>query len=127
VFIIKVDREKEKIALGLKQKTASPWANAAEKYSVNSKHTGEVVNVMSYGAFVKLEPGIEGLVHISEMSWTKRINHPNELVQIGDKVPVVVLGISKEKQEISLGMKQTLANPWDNVAAKYPPGSTVQG
>ena len=88
---------------------------------------GEVVNVMSYGAFVKLEDGIEGLVHISEMSWTKRINHPSELVQIGDEVEVVVLGINKEKQEISLGMKQTTPNPWDKVAEKYPPGPTSKG
>jgi small subunit ribosomal protein S1 len=88
---------------------------------------GEVVNVMSYGAFVKLEDGIEGLVHISEMSWTKRINHPSELVNIGDEVEVVVLGINQDKQEISLGMKQTQPNPWEKVAEKYPPGSKVQG
>src|SRR5205807_482120 len=85
------------------------------------------VNVMSYGAFVKLEEGIEGLVHISEMSWTKRINHPSELVSIGDKIEVVVLGINKEKQEISLGMKQTQTNPWDQVAGKYPPGTMIEG
>ena len=83
VYIISVDKDKEKIALGLKQKSASPWANVEAKYPISSRHTGEVVNVMSYGAFVKLEPGIEGLVHISEMSWTKRINHPSELVEIG--------------------------------------------
>jgi len=86
-----------------------------------------VVNVMSYGAFVKLEEGIEGLVHISEMSWTKRISHPSDLVQIGDEIEVVVLGINKEKQEISLGMKQTQENPWDRVAERYPPGSVVEG
>ena len=82
---------------------------------------GTVVNVMTYGAFVKLEDGIEGLVHISEMSWTKRISHPNELVQIDDEVEVVVLGINEDKQEISLGMKQTQSNPWDKVADAYPP------
>jgi small subunit ribosomal protein S1 len=86
-----------------------------------------VVNVMSYGAFVKLEEGIEGLVHISEMSWTRRISHPNELVHIDDEIEVVVLGINKEKQEISLGMKQTQANPWDQVAERYPPGQLVKG
>ena len=127
VFIIKVDREKEKIALGLKQKSPSPWASVADKYPVGSRHTGEVVNVMSYGAFVKLEPGIEGLVHISEMSWTKRINHPNEIVQIGDTIEVQVLNINKEKQEISLGIKQVQQNPWDQVAGKYPPGTQVEG
>ncbi|HWE40274.1 MAG TPA: 30S ribosomal protein S1 [Isosphaeraceae bacterium] len=127
VKVLHVDKDREKIALGLKQKSASPWENVADKYPVATRVTGEVVNVMSYGAFVKLEEGIEGLVHISEMSWTKRINHPSELVQIGDKVEVVVLNINKEKQEISLGMKQTQANPWDQVAQKYPPGTMIEG
>ncbi|MFG0332850.1 MAG: 30S ribosomal protein S1 [Maioricimonas sp. JB049] len=127
VMILNVDREKEKIALGLKQKFPSPWEDVETKYPVGSRVTGEVVNVMSYGAFVKLEDGIEGLVHISEMSWTKRINHPSEMVHIGDEVEVVVLGINTEKQEISLGMKQTQPNPWDDVAAKYPVGSTIDG
>jgi small subunit ribosomal protein S1 len=127
IVVLNVDREKEKIALGLKQKQPSPWDQVDERYPVSSTVTGEVVNVMSYGAFVKLEDGIEGLVHISEMSWTKRINHPSELVNIGDEVDVVVLGINMEKQEISLGMKQTQANPWDQVAEKYPPGAQVQG
>ena len=127
VMILHVDRDKEKIALGLKQKESSPWDNVETKYPVGTKIRGEVVNVMSYGAFVKLEDGIEGLVHISEMSWTKRVNHPTELVNPGDEVDVVVLGINKEKQEISLGMKQAQSNPWDEVAAKYPPGATVSG
>ena len=127
VFIISVDKEKEKIALGLKQKTASPWQNIEAKYPIASRHTGEVVNIMTYGAFVKLEPGIEGLVHISEMSWTKRINHPNELVQIGDKIEVQVLNINRDKQEISLGMKQCQDNPWDKVAERYPPNTVVSG
>ncbi len=127
VQILHIDREKEKIALGLKQKSASPWENVADKYPVGSVVKGTVVNVMSYGAFVKLEEGIEGLVHISEMSWTKRISHPNELVHIDDEIEVVVLGINKEKQEISLGMKQTQDNPWDKVADRYPPGTLVKG
>ena len=127
VMVLAVDLEKEKIALGLKQKQPSPWDMVTEKYSVGAKVHGEVVNVMSYGAFVRLEPGIEGLVHISEMSWTKRVNHPSELVQIGDQLDVVVLKIDKEKQEISLGMKQTTPNPWDQVAGKYPPGTIVEG
>jgi small subunit ribosomal protein S1 len=127
VQILHIDREREKIALGLKQKTASPWDNVADKYPVGSRIKGTVVNVMSYGAFVKLEEGIEGLVHISEMSWTKRISHPNELVHIDDEIEVVVLGINKEKQEISLGMKQTQENPWDKVAERYPPGTPVTG
>ncbi|MEX1224076.1 MAG: S1 RNA-binding domain-containing protein [Pirellulales bacterium] len=127
VQILDVDHEKEKVALGLKQKFASPWDSVEEKYPVNSTIKGSVVNVMSYGAFVKLEEGIEGLVHISEMSWTRRINHPSELVQIGDEIDVVVLGINKDKQEISLGMKQTQDNPWDKVADRYPPGASVHG
>jgi small subunit ribosomal protein S1 len=127
VQILHIDLEKEKIALGLKQKSASPWENVAEKYPVGRQVRGTVVNVMSYGAFVKLEEGIEGLVHISEMSWTRRISHPSELVQIDDEIDVVVLGINREKQEISLGMKQTQENPWDRVAEHYPPGSIVKG
>ena len=127
VMILHVDRELEKIALGLKQKERSPWTDVESKYPPGTKVKGEVVNVMSYGAFVKLEDGIEGLVHISEMSWTKRVNHPSEIVSPGEEVEVVVLGINKEKQEISLGMKQAQPNPWDQVAERYPPGATVTG
>jgi small subunit ribosomal protein S1 len=127
VYIISVDKDREKIALGLKQKSPSPWADVEAKYPIGSRHTGDVVNVMSYGAFVKLEAGIEGLVHISEMSWTKRINHPSELVAIGDTIEVQVLNINKEKQEISLGMKQVQPNPWDKVAERYPPGTVISG
>ena len=127
VYVISVDKTKEKIALGLKQKSASPWAEVDSKYPIGSRHAGEVVNVMSYCAFVRLEPGIEGLVHISEMSWTKRINHPSELVSIGDQIEVQVLNINKDKQEISLGIKQVQANPWDKVAERYPPGTQIEG
>ncbi len=127
VMVLNIDYEREKIALGMKQMMPSPWDNVEEKYSVGSTVKGKVVNVMSYGAFVKLEEGIEGLVHISEMSWTKRISHPNELVQIGDEINVVVLGIDKDKQEISLGMKQTQRNPWEDVAQRYPEGSLIKG
>jgi len=127
VQILHIDYEKEKIALGLKQKTASPWENVPAKYPVGTHAKGTVVNVMSYGAFVKLEEGIEGLVHISEMSWTRRITHPSELVQVDDEIEVIVLKIDKEKHEISLGMKQTQENPWDRVADRYPPGAAVKG
>ncbi len=127
VMILHIDYEKEKIALGLKQKSASPWENVAGKYPVNSTIKGTVVNVMSYGAFIKLEDGIEGLVHISEMSWTKRISHPSELVQIDDGIDVVVLRIDEQKQEISLGMKQTQDNPWEKVADKYPTDQLITG
>ncbi len=127
VYVINVDKDRERIAVGLKQKSPSPWQDVEQKYPIGSRHVGEVVNVMTYGAFVKLEPGIEGLVHISEMSWTKRINHPNELVSIGDKIEVQVLNINKDKQEISLGMKQCQPNPWDKVAERYPQGTVVKG
>jgi small subunit ribosomal protein S1 len=127
VVVLRVDLEKEKIALGLKQKTPSPWEEVGQKYPVGTKVTGEVVNIMPYGAFVKLEEGLEGLVHISEMSWTRRINHPSEMVGVGDEVEVVVLDINKEKEEISLGMKQAETNPWTLVKEKYPPGTVVTG
>ncbi len=127
VLILSVDREKEKIALGLKQRTASPWEEVERKYPVGTRVKGTVVNLMSYGAFVKLEEGLEGLVHISEMSWTRRINHPSEVVKAGDEVEVVVLEIDKNKQEISLGMKQAEVNPWTLVKEKYPPGTVIEG
>jgi small subunit ribosomal protein S1 len=127
VKVLSIDKDREKIALGLKQREASPWENIESKYPVGSVHEAEVVNIMSYGAFCKLEPGVEGLVHISEMSWTKRINHPSEIVATGQKVFVKVLDINKDKQEISLGMKQVEENPWDRVAEKYPPGSVISG
>ncbi|MEY2785331.1 MAG: ribosomal protein [Planctomycetota bacterium] len=127
VVVLRVDSDRERIALGLKQKQASPWEGIESRYPVASKHQGEVVNIMSYGAFVKLEDGVEGLVHISEMSWTKRVNHPSELVKIGDKVNVVVLEFNHQKQEISLGMKQAETNPWDLVEEHYPIGTVIEG
>jgi len=127
VKILQIDREKQKIALGLKQKQNNPWTNIAEKYPVGTTVPGDVVNVMSYGAFVKLEPGIEGLVHISEMSWTRRINHPSEMVQIGDKIDVKILGVDAQGQQLSLGIKQTQSNPWDIVLEKYPENAQVTG
>ncbi len=127
VKILSIDRAREKIALGLKQKEENPWEKVAERYPVSARVRGEVVNIMNYGAFVKLEPGIEGLVHISEMSWTRRINHPSEVVNVNDMIDVVVLDVDKDKQEISLGMKQTEVNPWTTVAQKYPTGTVVEG
>jgi small subunit ribosomal protein S1 len=127
VMVLNIDRDRQKIALGLKQKEGNPWDHVAEKYPVNSTHEGEVVNVMSYGAFVKLEPGIEGLVHISEMSWIKRVQHPSELVKIGDVIQVMILGVDQEGQQLSLGMKQTQENPWDDIERRYPEGSIVRG
>jgi small subunit ribosomal protein S1 len=127
VMVLRVDREKERIALGLKQRLPSPWDELELKYPVGSKVKGKVTNVTSYGAFVQLENGLEGLVHVSEMSWTRRVNHPSEVVKAGDEVEVVILEINKEKQEIGLGMKQAEVNPWDLVEEKYPPGTSVEG
>ncbi len=127
IRILNVDKEKEKIALGIKQLQENPWENLEERFPVGSKVRGEVVNIMNYGAFVKLEPGVEGLVHISEMSWTRRINHPSEMIKVGDEIDVVVLDIDKNKQEVSLGMKQTETNPWERVAEKYPPNTIIEG
>ncbi|MGI9014666.1 MAG: 30S ribosomal protein S1 [Phycisphaerales bacterium] len=127
VKILNIDRDREKIALGLKQTEASPWQDIEERYPIGARAKGAVVNLVSYGAFVKLEDGIEGLVHISEMSWTRRINHPSEMVSQGEEVEVVVLDINNDKQEVSLGMKQTEVNPWDLVAEKYPMGTIIEG
>jgi small subunit ribosomal protein S1 len=127
IKILTVDRDKEKIALGLKQLKENPWESIEQRYPVLARVKGEVVNIVNYGAFIKLEPGVEGLVHISEMSWTRRINHPSELVSLGDQIEVVVLDINKDKQEISLGMKQIETNPWMRVAEKYPPNTIIEG
>jgi len=126
-MVLSVDHEKEKIALGLKQKQESPWDSVEERYPVGSKIKGTTVSVTNYGAFVKLEPGVEGLVHISEMSWTRRINHPSEMLSVGDIVSVVALDVNKDKQEISLGMKQAGTNPWTVIKDKYPPGTVITG
>ena len=127
VKILKIDMQKEKIALGLKQMEASPWDGIEERFPLESRIKGKVVSLVSYGAFIELDEGIEGLVHISEMSWTKRINHPSELVEVGQEIEVVVLDINSEKHEISLGMKQTEVNPWELVAERYPPGTIIEG
>ncbi|NIA08016.1 MAG: 30S ribosomal protein S1 [Actinobacteria bacterium] len=127
VMVLSVDLEREKIGLGLKQKSDSPWSQVLTKYPPDTRVRGTVVNIMNYGVFVKLEEGLEGLVHISEMSWTRRLNHPSELVGLGDEVEVIVLGTNKEKQEISLGMKQAQVNPWTLIGQKHPPGSVIDG
>jgi small subunit ribosomal protein S1 len=127
VKVLKVDRVTERIALGLKQLQPNPWERVVSKYTVGQKVKGKAVNLMPYGAFVELEPGIEGLVHISEMSWTKRINHPSEVLQVGQEVEVAILAVDTDKQELSLGLKQTEANPWDKVDQKYTAGMKVKG
>ena len=127
VKVLRVDHDRERIALGLKQKSASPWDGIEDRYPVGSKHKGNIVNIMTYGAFVKLEDGVEGLVHISEMSWTRRINHPSELVNTGDEVEVAVLEFSSDRQEVSLGMKQAQMNPWQSALEHYPVGTVIEG
>jgi small subunit ribosomal protein S1 len=127
IKILSIDKDKEKIALGLKQTQINPWDEVEKKYPIGSRVKGTIVNITNYGAFVKLEGGIEGLVHISEMSWTRRINHPSEMLKVGQEVEVIVLEINKGKQEISLGVKQTETNPWTRVAERYPPNTVVSG
>jgi len=123
--VIGVDKDHEKISLGLKQKTPSPWEEVEKRYPIGARVKGKVVNVMNYGAFIRLEDGIEGLVHISEMSWTRRLAHPGEMLNLDDEIDVVVLNVNREKQEISLGIKQTEINPWTIASQKYPPGTIV--
>lgn len=127
VVILDIDTQKERVSLGYKQKTANPWENVAEKYPVGSKVTGRVVNIMPYGAFVEIEEGVEGLIHISEMSWTKRITKAGEVVRVGETVEAVVLDIDKESKKISLGLRQKERNPWEVLAEKYPVGSKIVG
>jgi len=124
-MVIGVDRENEKISLGLKQKQPSPWESAEQRYPVGKRVKGTIVNIMNYGAFVRLEEGIGGLIHISEMSWTKRIAHPGDILTLGQEVEVMVLDVNKEKQEISLGLKQLETNPWTIAGQKYPVGTMV--
>jgi len=127
VKILSFDLEKERVSLGMKQLTTDPWSVAAEKYAVGSKVTGVVVSLTDYGAFVELEEGIEGLIHVSEMSWTRKIRHPSKVVSVGEEVEAVVLDIKPESRRISLGMKQVVPNPWDVIAEKYPVGTTIEG
>lgn len=127
VVILDIDTQKERVSLGYKQKTANPWENVAEKYPVGSKVTGRVVNIMPYGAFVEIEEGVEGLIHVSEMSWTKRITKAGEVVRVGETVEAVVLDIDKESKKISLGLRQKERNPWEVLAEKYPVGSKIVG
>ncbi len=125
--ILDVDREKERVSLGLKQKTPDPWESVEEHYPVESRIKGHVVNVMPYGAFVEIEVGVEGLIHISEMSWTKRVTRASDVLQSGQEVEAVVLDIQRNSKKISLGLRQTMENPWVLAAEKYPPGTRVSG
>jgi small subunit ribosomal protein S1 len=127
VQIVRINHESHRISLGMKQLQADPWDGIAAKYPVGAKFTGRVTNITDYGAFVELEPGIEGLIHVSEMSWTKKNVHPGKIVSTSQEVEVVVLEVDPDKRRISLGLKQTLANPWESFAEKFPVGSTIEG
>ena len=127
VKVLKLDREKEKVSLGYKQLLPDPWSTVVEVYLVNSKITGKVSSVTEYGIFVELEPGVEGLVHVSEISWSKRSANPKRMFHRGDDVEVQVLGVDTEEKRISLGMKQLQSNPWDNIEARYPVGTKIHG
>ncbi len=127
VKILNLDLENERVSLGMKQLAEDPWTAAAQKYAVSSRVTGKVVSLTDYGAFVELEEGIEGLIHVSEMSWTRKVRHPSTVVSIGEAVEAVVLDIKPESRRISLGMKQVVPNPWDVISEKYPIGTTIEG
>ncbi|HEX4064682.1 MAG TPA: 30S ribosomal protein S1 [Acidobacteriaceae bacterium] len=127
VKVLKFDKEKQRVSLGFKQLTPDPWLDAAERYPIGARVRGRVLSVTDYGAFVELEQGIEGLVHVSEMTWSKRMKHPSKLVKPGDEVETVILAVNPADRRISLGMKQLLDNPWEHLADKYPTGATVEG
>ncbi|MEL7431783.1 MAG: 30S ribosomal protein S1 [Chlamydiota bacterium] len=125
VIILHVDKEKGRVALGLKQKDANPWEEIEKRYPPGKRVRGKIVNLVSYGAFIEIEPGIEGLIHVSEMSWTKNITDPSEIVEMNQEVEALVLSVQKEDGKISLGIKQTQHNPWEDVEEKYPIGKSV--
>jgi small subunit ribosomal protein S1 len=127
VVVLDVNKEKERVSLGLKQKMANPWDNIETKYPVGARVKGKVVNLVPYGAFVQLEMGVEGLVHVTELSWTKRVAKPSDVLKQDQEIEAVVLGINREEQKISLGIRQLESNPWDNAEAKYTVGSRVKG
>ena len=127
VMILEVDQERQRVSLGLKQKEGNPWDTADVKYPVNSRVHGKVVNVMPYGAFVELEEGIEGLIHVTEMSWTKKVNRASDVLNIGDEVDAVVLAVHKDERKISLGLRQAQPNPWELIKEKYPKGTRIKG
>jgi len=124
--VLSFDKDEKKVSLGLKQLVLDPWANISEKYPEGFKLSGKVTNLVDYGAFVELEAGVEGLVHISEMSWTRKLRHPSQMVRPGDEVDVIILGVDVDRKRISLGMKQVAPNPWDLVAEKYPEGTILE-
>ena len=127
VLVLKYDTEKERVSLGLKQMTSDPWLETASNYPVGGQIKGKVVSLTDYGAFIEVGDGIEGLIHVSEMSWTKRVKHPSQIVTVGDEVEVAILALDQENRRISLGMKQLQPNPWNELKDAYPPGTIIEG
>jgi len=127
VVVLKYDPATERVSLGHKQLTADPWSAVSDRYPVGARVTGRVVSLTDYGAFVELEPGVEGLIHVSEMSWSKRIKHPSKILNVGDSVEAMVLGVDPQARRISLGLKQIESNPWHELAERYPVGSRIVG
>ncbi len=127
VKVLKYDEEKERVSLGLKQLNPDPWINADKDYPINTRVTGKVVSLADYGAFIEIKEGIEGLIHVSEMSWTRKIRHPSQILKVGDDVEAVVLNIDSDNKRISLGLKQVEPNPWEVIGEKYPIGTTIEG
>ena len=127
VIVLDINKEKERVSLGLKQTQKNPWDQIEERFPAGQHVKGKITNLVPYGAFVELEEGVEGLIHVSELSWTKRIMRPSDILTVGQEVEAVVLGVNKEEQKISLGLRQLEANPWDEIEKKFTIGSTVRG
>jgi small subunit ribosomal protein S1 len=127
VMVLNFDRERHRVSLGLKQLHSDPWVTVTERYPIGQKVKGKIINLTDYGAFVELENGVEGLVHVSEMSWTQKVKHPSKIVSVGEIVEAVVLSVDPDKKRISLGLKQVEPNPWDVIAEKYPVGTVIEG
>src|SRR6185503_14086729 len=127
VKVLKFDKDKERVSLGIKQLHPDPWETVSERYPANTRVFGRVMNVTDYGAFVELEPGVEGLIHVSEMTWSKRTKHPSKIVKSGDQVEAVVLELHPKERRISLGLKQLEPNPWSTLSGRYSIGSVVEG
>src|SRR5947199_7403788 len=127
VVVLDINKEKERVSLGLKQTQNNPWDKIEERFPTGTRVKGKITNLVPYGAFVEIEEGVEGLIHVSELSWTKRITRPSDVLALGQEVEAVVLGVNKEEQKISLGVRQMEANPWDEMEQKYPIGKQVKG
>ena len=127
MIVLEIDKERLRVSLGMKQMSENPWDKIAEKYPVNLKVRGKITSLVPYGAFIQLEPGVEGLVHVSELSWTRRINRPSDVLQDGQEIDAIVISVSKEEQKLSLSVRHLEANPWEEIHLRYPVGRPVKG